>query len=1609
MHNPGNAASHRPATSPDAAAGSTGAAARYVAARLFANAATPDAPAVIWGGDLDAPGQSWDDLVAAAPRPASAWACGLRHPEGSAAPVLAQMDVRALRGPLSARALGLEGRVPLGDATLLLPLVHDARPALAFEGWSVCVPPAGDARSDAEILAASGAQRVLRLPPAGDAESVEGFIDALVAARFILCGALDAAMIAAAYGRPFAFWSLPGMAASTPSSIPFAWADFAASLGIELQPQPDVTHGELHHGAALAARIRLPALWPLLVSAPGSVRAEQMPQLLDWAVRQSAPGFPSTTPASDELERRLAAAERQVQAANSVVNQSRLQASAHSALAVALEARAQDYRQQLESAQRTAAEAQRELQALLHSSSWRLTAPYRALRDWTRPVLRALEGFKDLPARLLTPPLMLPAYRAYKGDLHGFYKSWRHNSGFMDRMRDEGATVHARLQERSEGYRAMAARGYAIAMRVHECGGVLRALDRMRRLLFRKGSAALGAWLDEAAPHPATAAIGAASPADTLMPANPGRPAAERMLVADYRVLRADVSAGERATVGILRDLVALGFEVTFLPTDMVPVPQQQAELQALGVHVVTRESAPDAQGASHFVELHGARFGSFYLIRVDVAEALLDTVRRVAPGARVLFHAPDLYFLRELRAAEHQADISARLRALEIRDRELAVMRRVDHIVVVSPAELPVLQPHVPDTPISVFPVLYAPVHAEPAPLESRKHVFFLGGYGHPPNLSAVEWFVTEVWPLVHARLPEVEFHIVGADAPPHIVALGERPGVRFVGYVADLDPLMQGMRVGVAPLLVGAGIKGKVAATLGAGVPCVCTQIAAEGMGIANGVHALVTDGAAAFAEAVVTLYTDAALWQRLSRQGRDLVEERFGVRANRAALISVLDRAHMLPLSLYSRYWVGTGNATVPVVADAKGIDVSIIVPAYNKWELTQACLASVIGTSRDSGVTYELIVADDGSTDDTRRVTSLFPGVRHVRTPENLGFLRNCNRAAGLARGRHLLLLNNDTVVLPGWLKALHEAMAADPSIAIVGSKLLYPDGNIQEAGGGLRADASGVSVGRWVGPPGQLRPGPRHHPAFDFPREVDYLSGASILVRRTFWEQAGGFDERYQPAYCEDSDLAMTARSLGWRVVYEPRSEVVHFEHQTYESEDARHRRLMDAHGQLLLAKWAETFRRDHLPAGSPWYQVAAHADRQPGREARERRRSGRLNVLYFSPFPSHPANHGNQATIQQFAHRFKAMGHRVHFALLQSAMYSERDLADMRAAWDSFDLLPNRHPLGSNGQVIPFDGWYEDGLGEAVAGLCGRHDIDLVFCSYVFHSKLLEFVPAHVLRVIDTHDKMGNRYEMLRAKGQPLEFFSCTPEEEGAYLRRADVVVARRAEEAAYFDSVTGRKTSIVVPHFEAARPVGRRYDGLARVGVVASANRINLALIEELLSTLDRHLGAQTAPFTVEIAGQVRDMVGDLPPDRAAVFRRPWVRLRGFVADIAAFYAEVDLVVSPVTMGTGINVKTVQALAYGVPLISTAWGTKGIPTQEPQHQHADMDAVVGALLALAHDPVPLAGLAQTSRRCYDDFLRESLAGFEAMLHHPKLGRGLPSNAAADVDGVVRR
>ncbi|HEX4997910.1 MAG TPA: glycoside hydrolase family 99-like domain-containing protein, partial [Terriglobia bacterium] len=246
------------------------------------------------------------------------------------------------------------------------------------------------------------------------------------------------------------------------------------------------------------------------------------------------------------------------------------------------------------------------------------------------------------------------------------------------------------------------------------------------------------------------------------------------------------------------------------------------------------------------------------------------------------------------------------------------------------------------------------------------------------------------------------------------------------------------------------------------------------------------------------------------------------------------------------------------------------VSIIVAGYNKAEYSLACLASIHAHLPASP--FEVIFVDDGSTDETERLIGPISGLRYLRNPANIGFLRSANRGASVARGKYLHFLNNDTEIRSGAVDRLVDAFRRGANIAMVGSKLVYPSGHLQEAGAILNADGSAELVG--------LGGSPDSEP-YNFLREVEYCSGASLMIDRAWFEALGGFDSAYAPAYFEDADLALRARERNGRILYQPESLVFHHLSVTTNTYGNGKLALIDKNKSLFLERWQNVLNENN--------------------------------------------------------------------------------------------------------------------------------------------------------------------------------------------------------------------------------------------------------------------------------------------------------------------------------------------------------------------------------------------------------------------------------------------
>lgn len=221
-------------------------------------------------------------------------------------------------------------------------------------------------------------------------------------------------------------------------------------------------------------------------------------------------------------------------------------------------------------------------------------------------------------------------------------------------------------------------------------------------------------------------------------------------------------------------------------------------------------------------------------------------------------------------------------------------------------------------------------------------------------------------------------------------------------------------------------------------------------------------------------------------------------------------------------------------------AEAPKISLIITAYNHLEFTFNCLRSIYRNT-DAGLNYEVIVADDCSTDKTQRILSKIEGVRIIKNKTNLGFIGSCNHAAEHARGDYLVFLNNDILVTTDWLKWMLKTFQEFPDAGLVGGKLIYPDGVLQDAGGIVWRDGSAQNYGRTDD---------AGRPEYNYLREVDYCTGSCIMIPRELFNKLGKLDERYSPIYYDDTDLAFKVRSAGKKVLYQPNAVIVHFEGMT---------------------------------------------------------------------------------------------------------------------------------------------------------------------------------------------------------------------------------------------------------------------------------------------------------------------------------------------------------------------------------------------------------------------------------------------------------------------------
>ena len=572
------------------------------------------------------------------------------------------------------------------------------------------------------------------------------------------------------------------------------------------------------------------------------------------------------------------------------------------------------------------------------------------------------------------------------------------------------------------------------------------------------------------------------------------------------------------------------------------------------------------------------------------------------------------------------------------------------------------------------------------------------------------------------------------------------------------------------------------------------------------------------------------------------------------------------------------------------------VSVVIPVYAQTAFTIRCLESI--ERNQPKLPFEVIVVDDYSPDQSRKILRHVRGIRLIENEENMGFVRSCNVGAAAAYGKFVYLLNNDVEVTPGWLDSLVETFDKHDDVGLVGSKLVYPDGRLQEAGGIVWSDGSAWNYGRGDHPA---------LPRYNYVRETDYISGASIMIRKDLWDRVGGFDVRYVPAYYEDADFCFEVRKCGYRVLYQPESVIVHYEGVSNGTDlGCGIKSYQVANIKKFFEKWKDVLKREHYPNAVNVFR------------ARERSRS-RPVILVVDHYVPEPDQDAGSRTMFQYLELFTNFGYSVKF-IGDNFHYSRRytkmlEQLGVEVLYGAFWEKGWRTWLDEYGSEINFV-------------LLSRPHIAKKYIDVIrtkTSAKILYY--GHDLH----HVRMQREYELTH-KRKLLDEAKRWKTEERSIIERADIALYPSITEVEYIQKwLPNVRSEIMQPYMYNLK--GLDYKPMERKGLLfvgGFAHKPNEDGILWFCREVFPHVLKKNDNITLTI-------VGSHPTKAIRNLASKHINVLGFVSDdkLNALYKSTRMVVAPLRYGAGIKGKIIEALYHGLPVVTTPCGSEGLAQPE--------------------------------------------------------------------------
>ncbi|MBA2077455.1 glycosyltransferase [Rhodanobacter sp. PCA2] len=618
------------------------------------------------------------------------------------------------------------------------------------------------------------------------------------------------------------------------------------------------------------------------------------------------------------------------------------------------------------------------------------------------------------------------------------------------------------------------------------------------------------------------------------------------------------------------------------------------------------------------------------------------------------------------------------------------------------------------------------------------------------------------------------------------------------------------------------------------------------------------------------------------------------------------------------------------------------VSVIVPVHGKLPYTVACLRSI--ARHDAHAAYEVIVVDDASPDDSASVLGRIDGLRLLRNERNLGFIGSCNLGAAAARGEYLLFLNNDTQVTPGWLDRLLDCFVEEADCGVAGSRLVYPDGRLQEAGGLVYADGSAWNYGRFED---------RDDPRFLYRRDVDYVSGAALMIEAALFRNVGGFDQRYAPAYCEDMDLAFAVRATGRRVIYQPESLVVHCEGISSGLDPfAGVKQHQTSNRATFVDKWQPALQ--HQPPPRTPVEAVLHHD-------------GRRHILIIDALTPDASRDSGSLRLINIMQLLRELGWRVSF-MADNRNATHEEIQKLGRVGVHVLCRPWSPPLAT---------WLRKKGSTLDAVMLCRHYIAAP------HLELVRQLAPRATVLFDTVDLhfLRERRAAGHASNAALARQAETSRQrELALIRACDasLVVSPVELEMLHSETPEARVELVSNVHKTHGRTTGfAERSGLIFVG--GFGHPPNEDAVRWLSSEIYPRIRAARPDIELHL-------IGDIPEAMRPQFAGAGVHVHGRIADLGPWMAGCRIALAPLRYGAGVKGKVNMAMSHGLPVVATRLAAEGMQLVDDHNVLLadDADRFAAAVLRLYEDEelwlrLSNGGLANVREHFSFDAAREAL------------------------------